>query len=149
MNEEFFRMVELSYQGFYCSQILIMDALENLNKSNEDLVRAMAGLAGGIGFSGKNCGSLTGGACVLALYAGKGSPQEKEDPRLNLMISELVQWFEEEWGKTYGSIDCQDILEDNPQNRLQRCPQIIFQTNEKIKEILTANGYNLSGELEE
>jgi C_GCAxxG_C_C family probable redox protein len=149
LNEEFFRLVEMFNQGFYCSQILIKEALANQNKENEDLVRAMAGLAGGMGFSGKNCGSLTGAACVLALYAGKGSPEEREDPRLNLMINELVQWFEGEWGEAYGSIDCQDILEDNPQNRLQRCPQIIFQTNEKIKEILTANGYDLSGELED
>lgn len=141
-------MLEMTQQGFYCSQILIKLALEKLNKNNEDLVRALAGLAGGMGFSGKNCGSLTGGACVLALYAGKGSPQEVEDDRLNLMINELVQWFEEEFGDVYGSIDCQNILEDDPQNRLQRCPQIVYQTNEKVKEILTANGYTLS-ELEE
>ena len=58
MNDVFFKMVEMTQQGFYCSQILIKLGLENQGKENEDLVRAMAGLAGGLGFAGKNCGTL-------------------------------------------------------------------------------------------
>lgn len=148
MNEDFFRMVEMTQQGFYCSQILIKLGLENQSKENNDLVRAMAGLAGGMGFAGKNCGSLTGAACLLALYAGKGTPDEIEDPKLNLMINELVNWFEIEFGSLYGGIDCQDILEDNEQNRFQRCPQIVYGTYVKVKEILLDHGYSLTGEVE-
>ncbi|NLW25233.1 MAG: C_GCAxxG_C_C family protein [Clostridia bacterium] len=140
MNDVFFKMVEMTQQGFYCSQILIKLGLENQGKENEDLVRAMAGLAGGLGFAGKNCGTLTGGACLLALYAGKGTPEEREDPRLNLMINELVQWFEEEFGSLYGGIDCQHILGEDEHNRLQRCPQIVYRTYEKVMELLEANG---------
>ncbi|MFZ7101144.1 MAG: DVU_1555 family C-GCAxxG-C-C protein [Peptococcaceae bacterium] len=144
MNEEFLRMVEMARQGFYCSQILIMLGLENQGVENPPLVRAMAGPAGGLGFSGENCGSLTGAACLLALYAGKGTAEEREEPRLNVMINELVQWFAEEYGTVYGGIDCRNILEDDQQNRLQRCPQIVYQTYEKAKEILSANGYDLA-----
>lgn len=149
MNEETFCMVEMSQQGFYCSQILIKLALENQGKENNDLVKAMGGLAGGLGFTGKNCGALTGGACLISLYAGKGTPEEKDDFELLTMISDLVQWFEDEFGSVYGGIDCKDIIADDEKNQMQRCPQIVSQTYTKVKEILEMNGYALTGEREE
>ena len=144
LNEEFFRLVEMFNQDSYCSQILIKEALANQNKENE-ISSNMAGQENGL--SGRIVVHLPG-LHVLALYAEEFS-LKKGKTHGSIVINELVQWFEGEWGEAYGSIDCQDILEDNPQNRLQRCPQIIFQTNEKIKEILTANGYDLSGDLED
>ena len=93
------RMIQLSQQGFHCSQILLIMGLEAQGKNNVDLVKSMAGLAGGLGFSGDVCGTLTGGACLLGLYAGKGDPREEEDERLNLMIGELVEWFANEYGR--------------------------------------------------
>lgn len=149
MNEEFLRMVEMSQQGFYCSQVLMMLALNKQGKENPDLIRAMGGLAGGIGFLGKNCGSLTGAACVLALYGGKGKPEEREDEEPRIMIAELHEWFQENIGKPYDSIDCLGILEGTFDNKPKRCPQIVYQTNEKLKEILTAHGYELEGKMEE
>ena len=100
MTDELIRMMELSQQGFYCSQIMIIMALEAQGKSNPDLVRAMSGLLGGIGFCGKTCGTLTGGACLIGLYAGKGTVEEQPDSRLYLMMSELVEWFEKEYSST-------------------------------------------------
>lgn len=148
MNEEFFRMVEIAQQEFYCSQILLMMGLEAQGKQNPELIRAMAGLVGGLGFCGKTCGSLTGGACLLALYAGKGSEEEVEDSRLNAMIRELVEWFEREQCANYSDINCENILENNPKNRLERCPQLVYATYEKVKAILAENGYDLAGQLE-
>lgn len=148
MNEEFFRMVEIAQQEFYCSQILLMMGLEAQGKQNPELIRAMAGLVGGLGFCGKTCGALTGGACLLALYAGKGSEEEVGDSRLNGMIRELVEWFEQDQCASYGGINCDNILEDNPKNRLERCPQLVYQTYEKVKAILAENGYDLAGQLE-
>ena len=124
MNEETFRMITLAGQGFYCSQILLSMGLEAQGKSNPDLIRAMAGLAGGLGFTGDTCGALTGGACLLGLYAGKGLPEEPEDEKLNLMISELVDWFTEEFGKLHGGIRCETILGDDPRSRSTKCPNL-------------------------
>ncbi len=45
----------------------------------------MAGLAGGLGFSGEVCGVLTGAECRLGLYAGKRNTHEEENERLNMM----------------------------------------------------------------
>lgn len=144
MNDNLMRMVGLSQQGFFCSQILVIMALEAQDKENRDLVRAMAGLAGGVGFCGKLCGTLTGGACVLGMYAGKGDKGEQPDDRLNNMICEFADWFEGKYSAMYGGINCSDILDNDFQNRMARCPAIVLATLDKVSEILVANGYQLS-----
>ena len=50
------RLLELGLQGFECSQIMMMIALELEEKENPDLIRAVSGLTGGMGH---------GGGCLL------------------------------------------------------------------------------------
>ncbi len=142
MTSELMRMLELYRQGFNCSQILLALGLENRGEENPGLIRAMTGLGGGLGFSGKTCGALTGGVCLLSLYAGRGTPEEKEHDELLLMIDELVQWFEEEIGRAYGGINCGDILGDDLAQKSisPRCSSIVTETYNKAKEILLARG---------
>ena len=142
MTTDMVRMFELAQKGFYCSQILLFLGLEAQGKSDPDLIRAMSGLAGGLGFSGDVCGALTGGACLVGLYAGRGTPEEEEDPKLNLMISELVEWFSGEFGEMYGGIQCSVILDDDPKNRTARCPTLVAGVYEKVKSLLVENGFD-------
>lgn len=144
MTSEMLRMIELARQGFQCSQILLILGLEAQGKSDADLIRAMNGLAGGLGFSGEVCGALTGGACLLGLYAGRGNPDEEEDPKLNLMITELVEWFSSEFGELYGGIRCGAILDNEPANQKTRCPGLVAGVYEKAKGLLLEHGYNLT-----
>jgi len=144
VTDAMIRMMELGQKGFYCSQILIIMGLEAQGKQNPDLVRCMQGLAGGLGFSGDTCGALTGGACLLALYAGRGVPEEEEDPRLNIMVTELVSWFSEEYGKLFGGIRCETILDDDPGSRSTRCPTLVLGTWEKVNSLLLEKGFDLS-----
>jgi hypothetical protein len=58
------------------------------------------------------------------------------------MMSELVEWFEKEYTSAYGGVNCSDILQDHPRNRLSRCPQMVVATVRKVKEILAANNYD-------
>jgi C_GCAxxG_C_C family probable redox protein len=139
MMSDTFRMVELAQKGFYCSQILLCMGLEAQGKENPDLIRTMGGLAGGLGFSGDVCGALTGGACLIALFAGRGTEDEEENPRLNVMINELVEWFTEEFGRTYGGIHCENILGEEPGNRSVRCPALVIGVYEKVKALLAEN----------
>jgi len=143
--DELIRMQELKQQGFYCSQILILLGLEAQGKDNPDLIRSMHALAGGLGFTGDLCGALTGGACLLGLYAGKGLAAETENFELRAMIEELAEWFKTEYGQTYGGIRCDDLLENNPHNRATRCPAIVAAVYQQVKELLVANGYDLAG----
>jgi hypothetical protein len=142
---------QLKQQGYYCSQILLKMGLELQGLTNADLVRSVGALAGGVGFSGNLCGALTGGACLLGLYAGKGMPNEKEDERLNLMVLELVNWFETTIGKQYCdtpdtiAMNCTQILEDNQSNIPLRCPGIIQAVWQKSKQILVEYDFDLNG----
>ena len=119
------RIRELKAQGFYCSQIIMLMGMELQGKQDPDLVRAMQALAGGIGFTGHTCGALTGGACLLGLYAGKGRPDQEEDERLNLMLIDLIDWFTQTTGARYDGINCDNILEGSRANIPLRCPEIV------------------------
>ena len=136
--EELMRLLELKQQGFYCSQILLSLALQDRGESNPALIRAARALAGGLGFSGETCGALTGGACMLGLYAGNGLANERDNPRLDQMVQELVEWFKEEHGQNYGGIRCDDILVGEPVNMKTRCPNLVLTTYEKVNELLQA-----------
>ena len=139
------RMRELRDQGFYCSQILMIMGMEMQGKQDPDLVRAMQGLAGGLGFSGELCGALSGGACLLGMYAGKGQPEEDENPRLNFMIEDLVAWFKDTYGQKYGGIRCETIMLQEIDNRTPPCPAMVSTTLQKVKELLVENGFDLAG----
>jgi Putative redox-active protein (C_GCAxxG_C_C) len=136
----------LKQQGFFCSQILLLLGLELQGKENPDLVRAAHGLAGGLGFTGETCGALTGGACLVALYAGKGMPDEEDDPRLMFILEDLVKWFKAGYGQQFGGIRCEEILGENARYMAARCPTIVAGTFQKVKELLVENGFDLAGE---
>lgn len=131
----FDRILELSREGYFCAQILLILALESDGKEDPDLVRAMGGLNGGLGNTGDICGSLTGGACFLSYYAGKGETDELEHPDCNRMIASLVEWFRE-YTSEYGGCSCNCILEQDNRNKIQRCPVIISAVLEKCMELL-------------
>jgi len=142
MDDLMFRMMELKAKGFYCSQIMMILALEYQDKSNEDLVRSMAGLAFGVGI-GDVCGALTGGACILSLYAGKGADEEDEHFRLMGMLHELGEWFNESYAGQYGGISC-DAISEEGSLRNERCGGVVAATYQKVLEILVANEFDPS-----
>ncbi|MBZ0317675.1 MAG: C-GCAxxG-C-C family protein [Anaerolineae bacterium] len=145
MDDTLDRMKELWRQGYFCSQILMRMGLDLQGRDNLQLLRAMNGLAGGMGFTGELCGALSGGACLLGLYAGKGEDEDEEDLRLNFMIGELVTWFKNGYGQEYGGIRCDEILAGRSQNQAIRCPILVTGTLQKVKELLIENGFDLAG----
>ncbi len=140
------QLMMLRRQGFYCSQIILLQGLEQLGKNNPDLIRAMHGLAGGLGFTGELCGALTGGASLLGLYAGKGTSEQEDDPRMMFMIEDLVNWFKAEYSEQFGGIRCEEILSGGNQYQVQRCSMMVIGVLQKVKELLVENGFDLLGE---
>ena len=134
------RIMELSRYGYFCSQILAILMLEAVGEENPKLVQAMAGLNGGIGFSGDVCGCMAGGCCILSYFTGKPDADSYDSPHHKSAQGEFVRWFTEEMELEYQSIDCRDITKGNPAKRVQYCPQIIAQTFEKCMEILEERG---------
>jgi hypothetical protein len=138
------RLLELGRAGFQCSQILVLLGLELQGKQNPDLVRSMQGLCQGMA-AGETCGALTGGACLLGLYAGRGEHDEEDDPRLLFMLDELVDWFKAGYGQSFGSLRCDDIVGSCGQHMAERCPQLVLGVYQKVKDLLVDNGFELTG----
>lgn len=139
--EDLMRMLDLKQQGLFCSQIIVSMGLQDQGKTNPDLVRAARGLAGGLGFAQDTCGALTGGACLLGLYAGNANADEPNDPRLDQMVQALVAWFRENYGETYGDTTCNAILEGDLNNSRARCPGIVVETYQKAQDLLREYGF--------
>lgn len=137
-----FRMMELKSKGFYCSQIMMLLAIDSQGKENPDLIRAMAGLAFGVGI-GEVCGALTGGACILSLYAGKGTEDDEEHFRLMGMLTELGDWFHEIYGGQYGGISCNTITKEGTL-RNERCGAVVVATYQKVLDLLVENDFDPS-----
>ena len=136
----FDKILELSQMGYECGQILMLLMLEGLEEENEGLVKAMAGLSGGCGYSGGCCGCMPAACCLLSYFTGKGDPDSADHPRHKEALKEFTDWFTDEMLMEHQSTDCRDIILGNPANRVQYCPQIIAASYEKCMEILQERG---------
>jgi C_GCAxxG_C_C family probable redox protein len=140
-DEMLMQLLRLKAKGFCCAQIILILALEAQGKTNADLVRSMGGLCFGVN-AGETCGALTGGACLISLYAGKGDEREVPDDRCMLMVHELVEWFRNSADELYGGMRCDDILEKYPDRSI--CGKIVADTYEKCINILVDHGFDLA-----
>jgi C_GCAxxG_C_C family probable redox protein len=134
-------LMDLNQRGYFCSQILMILTLRNQGIENPGLVRAASGLSRGIAGQLATCGALTGAACLLAFYAGKGTDDEPENSSLPGMLEELWEWFEETYGTAYGGVNCCNILADGADPR-ERCGLIVAETYRKCQEVLVSNGFD-------
>lgn len=133
------RIIELAQMGYECSQIMMIMALEMEGAQNPELIRAMSGLNGGIGRTGKTCGCLSGGACALGYYTGKGEEEELEDPSSREYIQQYVHWFETYIGSQYKGTDCEQIIHGNYALCMTTCMPILTACMEKILEMAEEN----------
>lgn len=137
MDDYLIHMMRLGQQGFSCSQIMLLMAMEEQGQTNPDLVRTMAGLAFGCGSGHATCGSLTGGCCLLAFKAVDKSDPAQPSEQLPMMLQELIDWFETRVGSIHGGIACSAIVgEGGPEVARQTCAQILGDTYAKVVEIL-------------
>lgn len=140
MNDIILKLIGMKAKGYCCAQMILILALEVQGRTNTDLVRSMGGLCFGINGSGEVCGALSGGACLISLYAGKGSDEEEHDDRYMNMIDGLVGWFRETAVNEYGGTRCSEILEKFPDRSI--CGKIVADTYEKCMNILAGNGFD-------
>ena len=144
MGIDGFKMFKLANSGYCCSQILIKMYLESNEMENVQLVKSMAGLCAGVGNTGKTCGIVTGGACLLGLYAGKGLDTEIRDDNLKKMVRKFVEWFEDEFESTEcANIITVDVLNDINEKEAYpiKCGNAMQKCYNKINEILEEYGY--------
>lgn len=144
MDNMALEMFKLFNAGYCCTQIIMKMALDEEEKENEDLLRALNGFCIGIGSTPKICGVLTGGVAVLGLYAGKGNGMEHPKPVYSGMVDEYTEWFESEFGGT----ECRDLIgvvsvtdwNTNQEYQL-KCGNVLMKSYEKIQEILMSHEF--------
>lgn len=120
MNEE---ILDLKLKGYCCSQMIMEMGLRRLEKENKDLVASMAGLCDGM-WSGRACGILSAGICLLYLADPKEASQG--------LVEDLTDWFED----AFGAIDCGELLASDPLAKVEKCPMMLEGTFQKIEELL-------------
>lgn len=120
MNEEIF---DLRLKGYCCSQIIMEMGLKRMDKENPDLIAAMAGLCNGF-WVGKTCGIYS--ACLCLLYLADA----EEASRYN--AAAFSDWFED----AFESTECDELLDNNPMNKIEKCPVMLEASFEKVSELL-------------
>jgi len=134
-------IIKLAHQGFCCSQIVMQLALDLQGESNPGLIRAMSGLCHGVVATDGTCGTVTGAACMIAYYAGKGKPEEEGSELLPVMLTTLADWFRDYGTTRFGGINCSDIVTDNqPDTTL--CGGLVLECFNKAMAILMENGFD-------
>lgn len=142
-DEIIHRMMQLAENRYNCSQIMMSLTLEQAGKENTGLVRAMSGLGLGCGFFTETCGVLTSAASILAWYGGKGADNEAESDKLFPMLQDLGDWFRQKTASRFKGTRCRDIVGDQAGTAAgkQICGALIFETYNKVNEILAAYGF--------
>lgn len=135
MDELQMELMQLYSKGYSCAQMLAILTLSSIGRENKDLVRAVDGLRLGLGYQGI-CGTLTGAACAIGIYTGKGADDEKRDRKGPVITAELVDWFKNDLCAPYNGITCLDILGEGTKLEINRCGAIIVATAHKLTELL-------------
>ena len=118
------RMFDLKLKGYCCSQIIMQMGLDHLEKENEDLIGAMAGLCDGM-YGERTCGVLSAAICLLYLA-------DPEAASLSA-VNDLTDWFEDAFGDT----ECAALLGDDPVGaKVSKCPMMVESTFQMVEELL-------------
>lgn len=138
-------ILPLAARGYCCSQILGLLALQAQGREDADLIRALGGLCHGVAESGGACGILTGGACVLNLYVGRGADHETPHERAALVLSSFADWFIERSTGQYGGSTCAAILgEGAGKPDVSRCGGLLAEAWAMLVATLADNGIDVS-----
>lgn len=130
-------IMDLFQEGYYCAQILAILVFEDQGIESEEVIQAMSGMTGGMGFAGEACGILTGGAAVLGRLYGP-TEDAMGNPRLQALVSEYVDFFRKEIADPYGGPSCAQILADEPENQWLRCGKLLAKAYEGLSNIIEA-----------
>jgi len=112
------------------------------------VVKALSPFGGGLGSSGRTCGTLAGALAVLGTLMGKASAKERDDRLMWKLAHRLVKEFEGVT-KEYGGIECRDIARidwkdikqvrafyKEPDSRRKECFKVIERTVEILDELI-------------
>jgi C_GCAxxG_C_C family probable redox protein len=90
-----------------CSQCVFAAVSDVRGKSNDEIFKAIDGLAGGVGRSTNGtCGALSGGVVAISLSYGR---QAFSNPGQKEKCAKLAKKLHDRFIEEYGSVLCKDI----------------------------------------
>ena len=133
-------ILKLKSQGLCCSQIMVRLVLDLLGRDNPDLVHFARGLCMGYGSNTGDCGILTAGICILALYL-PGDPELCAGLQ-GQFLDDFRTWTGANSNGADGSqTTCRGIAgEYYPQMHPSACGELLSRAHGRILEILVENG---------
>lgn len=120
MKEKIFN---LKLKGYCCSQMVMEIGLENLGIENPQLVNSMAGLCEGVK-CGSICGAASAAVCLMYLADAKAAESG--------LVQEYLDWFED----LFGTLNCNELIGNDPMAKLEKCPTIVEATMNMMEELL-------------
>ncbi len=114
------RAKALYYEGYNCSQAVVLAFAEELGIEKETLARVASSFGAGYGGMGEACGAVSGMLIVLGLAKGFENPGELDKKKAQFKeLSEMI----EEFKKQNGSIICREILKSvkTPEGKKATC----------------------------
>ncbi len=142
--------VDLFLKGFHCSQAILQacSPLLGNQKPAPELIAAMAPFGGGMGSTGKVCGTLSGALALIGFTMGKREPESKDHKDMWRLSYKLVKGFEK-LTREYGGVNCSNIARvdwkdrnsvksfyKDPDSRRQECLKVIRGTCKILNELL-------------
>ncbi len=111
----------------------------------------MAPFGGGMGSSGRVCGTLSGALAVIGYTLGKTAPKDRDHKLMWKLSYQLVKQFDEIC-KPYGGTNCANITRlswrdhkavkefyTNPESTRQNCVRVIRETSEYLHDLISKN----------
>ena len=100
------RAIQLSSQGFHCSQVVLAHVAEELEFDQKIAYRISAGFGRGL-FLGNVCGCVASAVMALGLAYGHDKPNDSE---LADEIKEKTLEFQRRFAEENGSVICRELL---------------------------------------
>ncbi len=110
---------------------------EKIDKTDEEVIKAVGAFGGGIASSGSVCGTLLGAVAVVSSLYSRGNLEDRENPRVWGLSHKLVRKFDT-LVEPYGGPNCRDIARldwhdrdavkdyySNPDSRRKYCIQLV------------------------
>lgn len=101
------RATAIFNDGFVCSQAILATYGADLGLDTDTALRLAAGFGGGMSWTGKTCGAVTGALMVIGLSSGHVSPDDKASKKETYT---MVQNFMRRFEHIHGTVNCTELL---------------------------------------
>lgn len=98
------------YGGYNCAQSTFAAFHEEMGLTEDDALKLMVSMGGGVGGLREICGAFSGAAMALNMIQKEISPK---DPEYKQRMYALVQQTAEKFKQQYGTVICRELLEQN------------------------------------